>query len=69
MEDDRIDSKDVFEPNDLDERYNNEEDKHIKMMDIPERLQLRYKNRKEPYENEIEEESQWIYFYMENMFN
>ena len=61
--------REMLEVNDLEERYNGEEDRHIKMTDIPERLQLRYRNRREPYENELVEESQWIYFYMENLFH
>lgn len=58
--DDYIDAQQLFEPDDIKNRYEREDDKKIKEDDVPERLQLRMIGRKVPDAEEMMEETKWI---------
>lgn len=52
--------KNLYEPADLIQNYMTPGDKLIAQTDIPERLQLLYRHRDEPTQEELEEESRWL---------
>lgn len=54
--------KDVFEPSEIVERFLTEDDDHIRMRDIPERMQIRHaaSSDKKLEDREIEEETTWV---------
>ncbi len=59
--------KDFFEPREMEEIYQTEEDIKIRDTDIPERLQLRFKkylfkfSRQYPTNTELFDETKWIF--------
>lgn len=53
--------KALFDPGEIEERYATVEDEKIIATDIPERLQLRFRNRELPDNNELVQETNWIY--------
>ena len=53
--------EDIFEPEELEEKFAGEEDVKIRNTDVPERLQLAYKDRPAPTQNELQAESVWIF--------
>ena len=61
--------QDIFEPEEIEEKFATEEDKKIKEADIPERLQLRYKNRPAISANELQAEVVWIFEKMKKLKN
>jgi transcriptional accessory protein Tex/SPT6/NACalpha-BTF3-like transcription factor len=50
----------IFEPEEIQEKYQTEEDRLIIEKDLPERLQLRFKNRPMPDNPELIEETNWL---------
>lgn len=61
MDEERRDNlKGIFEPEEIQEKYQTEEDRLIIEKDEPERLQLRFKNRPMPDNPELIEETNWL---------
>lgn len=61
MDDERTnDLKGYFEPEEIQSRYQTEDDKAVIEKDEPERLQLRFKNRPIPDNQELIEETNWL---------
>ena len=56
--------KDIFEPTELKDRFATIEDERIIAQDIPERLQLRFKDRPLPESQELVQETNWIAEYL-----
>jgi len=61
--------EDIFEADELEEKFAGEEDVRIKNTDIPERLQLRYKDRPNATQQELQAESLWIFDKMKKIKN
>ena len=61
MEEERLNNlKGIFEPEEIQEKYQTEEDRFIIDKDEPERLQIRFKNRPMPDNPELIEETNWL---------
>lgn len=61
MEDEaRNDLKGYFEPEEIQDKFRNEEDRVVIEKDEPERLQLRFKDRPMPDNPELIEETNWL---------
>ena len=60
---------DIFEPDEIEEKFATEDDNMIKFADIPERLQLRYKNRPTVSANELQAEAVWVLEKMKKLKN
>lgn len=57
----KVDLTQIYEPDEIKERFATVEDERIKTLDMPERFQLRYANRENPTNEELHEETIWIY--------
>lgn len=61
--------QDIFEAEEIEQKFATDEDTKIKMTDIPERLQIKYKNRPTISPNELHMESVWIFDKMKKLKN